>query len=250
MSKHKIFSAIIFICCTLVLSAKDYKASLFGVKSDGITLNTGSIQKAVDFISENGGGRLVFYVGRYLTGSIQLRSNVTVHLEEGAVLVGVPTVYDYDAAKGVKALIYAEKQDSIGITGKGVIEGQGTAVLAHIRAQMQKGYLKESLDPARPALISLAGCTNVNIGQINLFNACGDVQVYQDCSQLTIGQVTVKSRAVAGSRGIVFSGCNGLKLSHSFFDTSGTELSSAGTSNNVMVINTISPAGKKIRANK
>jgi len=251
MKKFKIFTAVLLLlCCTLALSAKDYKASLFGVKSDGITLNTGSIQKAVDFISEKGGGRLVFYVGRYLTGSIQLRSNVTIHLGEGAVLVGVPTIYDYDAVNGVKALICAEGQDSISITGKGVIEGQGPAVLDHIHDQMQKGYLKETPAQARPALISLAGCTNVTIEQVNLFNACGDVQVYKGCSELVVNNVTVKSKAVTGSRGIVFSDCNGLKLAGSFFDTSGAELSSAGTSKDVSVVNTINPAGKKIRANK
>lgn len=50
---------------------------MFGIKSDGVTLNTRSIQRAVDYISEQGGGRLIFYVGRYLTGSIELKSNVT-----------------------------------------------------------------------------------------------------------------------------------------------------------------------------
>ena len=42
------------------------------------------------------GGRLVFTVGRYLTGSIHLKSNVTIHLGEGAVLVGSTNPYDYD----------------------------------------------------------------------------------------------------------------------------------------------------------
>ncbi|MCQ5300121.1 glycoside hydrolase family 28 protein, partial [Blautia wexlerae] len=59
-------------------------------------MNTRSIQKAIDFISESGGGRLVFTVGRYLTGSIHLKSNVTIHLGEGAVLVGSTNPYDYD----------------------------------------------------------------------------------------------------------------------------------------------------------
>ena len=56
---------------------KEYKATVFGVKSDGIVNNTASIQKAIDFISENGGGTLVFYVGRYLTGGFELKSNVS-----------------------------------------------------------------------------------------------------------------------------------------------------------------------------
>ncbi len=42
--------------------AKDYQMTMFGIKSDGTTMNTRSIQKAIDFISESGGGRLVFTV--------------------------------------------------------------------------------------------------------------------------------------------------------------------------------------------
>jgi polygalacturonase len=247
MIKFKLYAGALLVCCTLALSAKDYKASLFGVKSDGITLNTGSIQKAVDLISSKGGGRLIFYVGRYLTGSIQLRSNVILHLEEGAVLVGVPTVYDYDPVNGVKALICAEAQDSIGITGKGVIEGQGPAVLDHIRAQIQKGYLKETPGEARPALIAMSGCSVVTIEGINLFNACGDAQIYHNCSSLVIKKVTVKSNQVDGSRGLVLSGGHDVKLSDSFFDTSGAELSQAGTSKNVLVENCTNPSGKNIQ---
>src|SRR5690554_5586558 len=65
-----------------------YNASFFGIKSNGTTLNTTAIQKAIDYISEQGGGELNFYVGRYLTGTIELKSNVTLILHEGAVLVG------------------------------------------------------------------------------------------------------------------------------------------------------------------
>lgn len=246
MTKLKIFAVILLLCDTLTISAKDYKASLFGVKSDGITLNTGSIQKAVDFISSKGGGRLVFYVGRYLTGSIQLRSNVILHLEEGAVLVGVPTVYDYDAVNGTRGLICAEACDSIGITGKGVIEGQGTMVQEHIKAQIIKGYLQNS-PGQRPALIAMKACSHVKVDGINLFNACGDVQLYQDCSGLTVSKLTVKSISTDKSRGLVLSGCNGIRLSDSFFNTAGSELSEVTLSKNVSVVNCVNAAGKKVR---
>lgn len=77
-------------------SAKDYPASLFGIYSDGVTLNTRAIQYGIDYINKNGGGRLVFHVGRYLTGSIYLKSNVTLQLQEGAVLLGSLNPWDYD----------------------------------------------------------------------------------------------------------------------------------------------------------
>ena len=75
----KILKKIVMMCFLIgavaPVWAKDYQMTMFGIKSDGTTMNTRSIQKAIDFISENGGGRLMFSVGRYLTGSIHLKSN-------------------------------------------------------------------------------------------------------------------------------------------------------------------------------
>ena len=104
-------SFIAFIICFQCLqsSGKDYPASLFGIYSDGVTLNTRSIQFAIDYIHQQGGGRLVFDVGRFLTGSIHLKSNVTIHLLEGAVLLGALNPFDYDR-KGLTALILCHNQ--------------------------------------------------------------------------------------------------------------------------------------------
>jgi len=85
----------ILLFFSVSVSAQDYKASLFGIESNGTTLNTTSIQAAIDYIHSKGGGRLMFYVGRYLTGTIHLKSNVTLQLEEGAILVGSTNPFDY-----------------------------------------------------------------------------------------------------------------------------------------------------------
>src|SRR6185436_4760297 len=95
-SIKKYFVAAILCFQCLQSPAKDYPASLFGIYSDGVTLNTRSIQFAIDYIHQQGGGRLVFDVGRFLSGSIHLKSDVTLHLLEGAVLLGVVNPMDYD----------------------------------------------------------------------------------------------------------------------------------------------------------
>lgn len=104
-----------------------YKASLFGCKSNGIILNTNSIQKAVDYIAAHGGGTLVFEVGRYLTGSIYLRDGVHVQLNEGALLVGSANRYDYDDPSA-PALLIAPKEGSMGLCGLGrLVLGEGVS---------------------------------------------------------------------------------------------------------------------------
>ena len=85
-----------------------YKASLFGCKSNGTTLNTASIQRAIDHIASQGGGTLVFEVGRYLTGSIHLRQGVNIQLNEGAILVASHNIHEYDTADGKPTLIIME----------------------------------------------------------------------------------------------------------------------------------------------
>src|SRR5690349_9541192 len=66
----------------------DAVASLpdFGAKGDGITLNTEAFAKAIDALSQKGGGKLMVPPGIWLTGPIHLRSNLELHLERGALV--------------------------------------------------------------------------------------------------------------------------------------------------------------------
>ena len=73
MTIKKYAVLVVLFFYSIQLWAKDYPASLFGIYSDGTTLNTRSIQFAIDYINGQGGGKLVFDVGRFLTGSIHLK---------------------------------------------------------------------------------------------------------------------------------------------------------------------------------
>jgi len=91
------------------------------------------IQSAIDEASEKGGGKVIIPEGKWKTGRISLKSNVNLHLEEGAELYFSGELEDYRPAvftrhEGVEvmslgACIYAYKQDNIAVTGKGTIYG-------------------------------------------------------------------------------------------------------------------------------
>lgn len=66
----------------------------FGAKSDG-TLQTAAIQRAIDWCFQLGGGEVIVPTGVYVTGGLRLRSNITLHLLEGAVLKGVRDPEEY-----------------------------------------------------------------------------------------------------------------------------------------------------------
>lgn len=170
---------IISLLCTCLLAvsaiAKDYQAVAFGVKSDGVTNNTRSIQRAIDYISAQGGGKLIFYVGRYLTGSIQIKSGVTLVIHEGAVLIASPSIYDQKGDPRL-ALVYAKDQHDVAITGKGIIDGNSKALVADLTEQKAKGYVESTTK--EPTLISLSHCNNAEVSGITLQNSlCTPLQL-------------------------------------------------------------------------
>jgi polygalacturonase len=214
----------IILSYSVSLYAKDYNASLFGIKSNGTTLNTTSIQKAIDYINVNGGGRLVFYVGRYLTGTIHLKSNVTIRLEEGAILVGSVNPFDYEHISNWSALIFAHDQKNIGITGKGVIDGQGFTVANNLVDLIHKGVVKDPLkydrpwEGIRPQNIYFKGCRNIKIQGITLKDPASWNQQYDQCKNLVIEGITVDSKSYWNNDGVDIVDCDSVIVADSYFD--------------------------------
>jgi len=216
---------LVIILCLLAItgiSAKEYNASFFGIKQNGTTMNTSAIQRAIDYIHAEGGGTLVFAVGRYLTGTIYLKSDVTLRLKEGAVIVGSLNPYDYNVDNKLSAaLIYAEGQNNIGIVGQGVIDGRGRELAYNIQDQIQKGVLKDELKNDRPGkyrpkCIYLRECKNVEIKGIFIKNSCEWVQTYDQCEQVKIDSISVESNAFWNNDGIDIVDCKHLKLLNSY----------------------------------
>lgn len=106
----------------------------YGAVNDGLTLNTKSINNAINACSEKGGGVVVIPKGQWLSGPIVLKSNVNLHLQENALLLftkdksqyalietnweGVPAVRNQSPVSGTNL-------ENIAITGKGIINGNG-----------------------------------------------------------------------------------------------------------------------------
>jgi polygalacturonase len=204
-------------------AAKDYPASLFNIYSDGVTLNTRSIQFAIDYINRQGGGRLVFDVGRYLTGSIHLKTNVTVHLLEGAVLLGVLNPLDYDW-EGFTALLLCHDQQNIAITGKGVIDGQGRQVANNVAALVHKGLIKDAFRndrpevEIRPMMIYFRSCQDILIKGVTIRNGAAWIQTYDQCKNLNVDSITVDSRAFWNNDGFDIVDCDNVSITNSYID--------------------------------
>ncbi len=250
MNTLKTLAVVALSLMSLSLSAQpeEYTASYFGARSDGTTMNTRTIQKAVDFISENGGGTLVFYVGRYLTGPIEMKSNVTIRLEEAATLVGSPNTWDYTVSGETKALIYANGAENFTLTGAGVIDGRGAMAIESAKAQIGKGYLKMTEAEATPNLIDFTNCNNVTLDVHNLKNAAGDVVVLTGCNGVTMEDVTLFSNETAASNGFVITGSTNVEIEDAYVDVTGK--AAIGSENTGLKLSGKTPDGKAIVVSK
>ncbi len=172
------FPALVLLAalgCTLpVLAATSCDPHTYGAKADGATKDTAAIQKAIDTCSAHGGGAVTLTAGTYLSAPIVLKSNVTLHLDKGATLLGSPDHADYPArtefhAPGMQSLISAHGATNIAITGEGTVDGNGATWWAMARAIKDTGILGS--DHPRPRLIVLEHCKHVLLEGVTFQNS-------------------------------------------------------------------------------
>ena len=127
------------------LGARVYNIRHFGAKGDGTTLDTAALQAAIDRCTADGGGRVLVPAGKFVIGTVELKSNVTLHLASAATLLGsgdgkqyhavdaIPLTGDSTLGDGNWALLYAVNARNITIEGNGTIDGQGAQFHSAVR---------------------------------------------------------------------------------------------------------------------
>ena len=177
-------------------SVKDFHAI-----GDGLALDTAAIQRAIDAASSAGGGTVWFAPGRYVTGTILLKSGVTLDLAQGATLLGSTDPADYrllepfvDAVGATRgyALIGCVDAHSVGVTGVGAIDGRGAA----LQASGGKG------PSARPFLLLCLRSTAIVVEGVSLVNSSAWTMHVFQCSDVTISHISIRSLGLANNDGI------------------------------------------------
>lgn len=115
---------------------KCYDITLYGAVAGQENYKNQAINEAINVAHRNGGGIVIVPKGTFYTGPITLKSNVCLHLQEGAVLKFSTNPTDYEPMVQTRwegwdcynyhPLIYANGETNIGLTGKGIIDGQAT----------------------------------------------------------------------------------------------------------------------------
>ncbi|MBU0474622.1 MAG: glycoside hydrolase family 28 protein [Bacteroidetes bacterium] len=196
----------------------------YGAVPDGKTLNQIFIQKAIDEINNIGGGKVIIPKGKFLSGSIILKTNVELCLEKEAVLLGSTNPYNYSSIGRWKALVLAEGQDNISITGDGIIDGQGRKLALNADSLFYAGNLdstfynlrrKRPNEYMRPQLIEFVNCSNIKVIGVTIKDASSWVQSYEKCKNLKIDNITVDSDAYWNNDGIDIIDCKNVSITNS-----------------------------------
>jgi hypothetical protein len=184
----KLLLISLLFCISMVINGKDYNVSMFGIKSNGTT------------------------------------SNVTIQLEEGAILVGSVNPLDYEQNYNWTAMIFALDQQNIGITGKGVIDGQGFQVAYNLISLIHSGVISDPLkydrprETIRPQNIYFRGCRNIQIRGIILKDPGSWNQQYDQCRNLIIDGISVDSKSYWNNDGVDIVDCDSVSVTNSYFD--------------------------------
>ena len=212
---------------------RDYGA--YGIKSQKATEY---LQKAIDACADIGGGTVYFPPGQYLSGTLRLHDNITLHLEKGATLYASQDTTDYQVPYTIykgnnphqPVLIYAENVARISITGEGTIDGQARREYDDLR--VVDNFIAEETAQARasgvemmkyykiPPIVSLiyfVECQDVKIRDVHIRESSSWSLHVQWCERVYIQGIYLESSLEAGvnadgvdvdgSRDVIISDC-------------------------------------------
>ncbi len=177
----------------------------YGAIGDGQNHDTEAINKAVEACAAAGGGQILFPAGRYLSGTVHLKSNTTLFLEAGATLIGSSNLEHYQNfsppsgtpearwTRWHRALILGDGVENVTITGQGMIDGN--RVFDPRGEERMRG----------PHTILLGICRNVTLRDISIKDSANYAVMLEFCQQVEVRNVKV----TGGWDGVHFRGWPG-----------------------------------------
>ena len=188
------------------------------LKPQETVLMTDSIQAGINKCAALGGGTVVFPQGQYLSGGLELKSNITLQFEKGAVLLGSDKYADYNAKHD--AFIYGENISNIAITGEGTIDGADT-----YNPNGEEGF-------RGPHCIRLINCKNISLEGFTIKNSANWAINCRHCSFGKVDQVSIRG----GHDGLHTRFCNDFTVTNCDFRT-GDDAFAGNDNRNITVTN-------------
>jgi Glycosyl hydrolases family 28 len=210
----------------------------FGAVGDGKALDSPAINAAIDACMKAGGGLVYLRPGVYRSGTVILKSNVTLYLEAGAVILGSFDLADYTAQSGPPVrgdanqthLIFAKDAENLTLAGPGRIDGQGPAFWelsgrtplppdeqwAEVAAH---AWFKKTTGRASP-MLEFVNCRWLRIQDVRIENAAGWTLRPINCDNVFIEGIAIKNPIIGpNTDGLDITGCQNVFVSNCSIDT-------------------------------
>ncbi|MBO0356653.1 glycoside hydrolase family 28 protein [Hymenobacter sp. BT186] len=239
------FLGIFLLLSTATQAQQYYNVLKYGARNDSTKLSTEAIKKAIAAASKAGGGTVYFPAGKYRTGAIHLKSNITIDIDAGAILYFsdnfddylpmVPSRYEGIDITSFSPLFYAYKAENITIKGRGIIDGQGKKwwdfAEGKSRASQDSKWQQEFFrlnkdiikpdEPGviergfmRPPFIQPMYCKNVRIEGITIRNSPFWTVNPEFCENVTVMGVTINNPKSPNTDGINPESCRNVHISN------------------------------------
>lgn len=205
------------------LGARIYNIRDYGAKGDGTTLDTAAVQAAIDACNKDHGGTVLVPAGVFVIGTVEIKSNVTLHISAGGKLLGSPDGKQYYAADAIPlsgdstlgdghvGLIFAIKAENITIEGPGTIDGNGNQFR---RPDPNTPPPSGRGGADRPYHLMFYQCTNVVVRDVYLF-ACAfhSLRIIQ-CTHAKFEGIRVFNHVISNNDGFHFISCQHVHISN------------------------------------
>ena len=179
-----------------------YDVRAYGAIGDGKKLEQVAINKTIEACSKNGGGTVYIPAGKYLSGSIHLKSNINLYLEAGSTIIAAPSsMGGYDPPEAFpdtayqdrghtyfhNSLIWGEGLSNVSITGRGMIDG---SALTREDTDEERRLVKGPAGVGNKA-IALKQCKNVLIRDITIYHAGHFAIIITGCDRTTLENLDI-----------------------------------------------------------
>lgn len=220
---------LLLLLATNFAFSQTFNITNFGAVGDSITLNTVAIQNAIDSCNASGGGTVLIPQGIFLSGTIRMKSNVTLRIDSGGILKGSGTLAHYPTITPQlrtftdeyvqRSLIYAENVSKIAFEGKGKVNGNG----------LQGVFVNSS---NRVFGFRIFSCTNVRYENLTLQNSAFWMMHNCNIDTLLIRNITITNHCFGNQDGINIDACRNVLVENCDVDANNDPIVMKGTSLN------------------
>ncbi|MFL5617281.1 MAG: glycoside hydrolase family 28 protein [Gemmatimonadaceae bacterium] len=180
--------------------ARVYNVRDFGAKGDGTTLDTAALQAAIDACTRDRGGVVLVPAGDFLTGTFELKSNVTLRIAAQGRILGTADPAQYRAGNGVPpgngniVLLSATNAENVTIEGEGTIDGQGKKFFTGKGDGTGPGGNFQTSYYQRPHLIVFYKVKNLRVRDVFLTASAYHCTRILDCENVILDGVRIYNR--------------------------------------------------------